>query len=50
MVAFAMTAFFAYGDKDNGNGNGNGGGTDPIGEQTDLLPDGYKAKERDLNE
>ena len=39
MVAFAMTAFFACGDKDNGNGNG--GGTDPIGEQTDLLPDGF---------
>lgn len=37
MVAFAMTAFFACGDKDNGNGNG--GGTD-IEESTDYMPGG----------
>ena len=37
MVAFAMTAFFACGDKDNGNGNG--GGTD-IEESTDYMHSG----------
>ncbi|MBQ7062480.1 MAG: hypothetical protein IJM88_04245 [Bacteroidales bacterium] len=48
MVAFAMTAMVACGDKnestDNGGGNnggGGGGGTNPGTEQTDALSDTY---------